>query len=548
MSATRNYSWNYEYTEIGENESQYANDDLNAEYVDAKYIHSAAHAGNPLIEALPVPLSPKYIMDNLCSVKPYSHGFVEKMSKSERVSNICAIKNTVREPMQYMHEISVKIYECMVDSYANRRMLYNSETCTPGKIAGKDVDISSKTVMMHNGKPTGACLLAPSGYGKTTAVTLVLSRIPQVIRHTISNDHIEYQIPYIRIDCTAAGDFKTFYDSIARAVDDALINLQSTYEENCHRKRTVNEKRAYVESLICNFKIGLLVLDEIQQINAKNDTWNTFLTLMNNTGINIFAIGTEEAKKVFGISPWIATRLGMENQVLISALDDIRNNKAINKSRSLMWFDHTVHSIMKYQYCHSRIPSSPDDDAKIRYILMQASQCSVGVFVMMFCRLQLDVLEREYSANGNKLNDRMPVVDEIFVRKSLSRHFESFMALVDQFANDAKAYEKASRSLISSNERELERMKRQAEEERIAAALSSQELNSMKRERLANVLAGFENLRDTFGMKKYTSKIVSKAFESVWKTSSTVNENEFMTEVVRVADEMIKSGNTKGAT
>ena len=70
----------------------------------------------------------------------------------------------------------------------------------------------------------------------------------------------------------------------------------------------------------------------------------------------------------------------------------------------------------------------------------------------------------------------------------------------------------------------------------------------MKRERLANVLAEFENLRDTFGMKKYTSKIVSKAFESVWKTSSTVNESEFMTEVVRVADEMIKSGNTKGAT
>ena len=150
-------------------------------------------------------------------------------------------------------------------------------------------------------------IIGTSGIGKSSAITRAINLITE-------NRIIEVEKPYsniipcIIVQCPFDSSVKGLLLEILRKVDE---ELQSNYYKNAIRARATTDMLIGSVSQVALNHIGLLVVDEIQNVvNSKHgkSLIGSLTQLINNSGISICMVGTPESTMFFEQAMQLARR------------------------------------------------------------------------------------------------------------------------------------------------------------------------------------------------------------------------------------------------
>ena len=154
-------------------------------------------------------------------------------------------------------------------------------------------------------------LLGLSGIGKSTAIKRAIELIaPNLVIETDNASKIApviiVQTPY---DCSVKG----LLLEILRAVDELL---DTSYYKNSIRAKATTDALIGAVANVCLHSVGLLVLDEFQNVCGKNgnNLLGVLLNLINASGVSVAMVGTLETKAFFSNATFQLSRrsLGLE--------------------------------------------------------------------------------------------------------------------------------------------------------------------------------------------------------------------------------------------
>ena len=149
---------------------------------------------------------------------------------------------------------------------------------------GEDVPIASMAV------------IGASGMGKSTTVHRVLYSYPQYIFHA---DHHFHQVVWLKVETPKDGSVRDLALNILRAFDQVLGSEHAKpFEAN---KGTAKEATAKAAALSVTYGLGVLVIDEIQNLSARKsggrgEMLNWFQELVNTFHLPIVIMGTPKTR------------------------------------------------------------------------------------------------------------------------------------------------------------------------------------------------------------------------------------------------------------
>ena len=159
-------------------------------------------------------------------------------------------------------------------------------------------------------------IIGASGIGKSSAISRAITLITENRVIEVENPYTKI-IPCICVQCPFDSSVKGMLLEILRKVDEMI---ESKYYENALRARTTTDMLIGNVSQVALNHIGLLVVDEIQNVcNSKNGkSLVSMLTqLINNSGISICMVGTPESAVFFEQAVQLARRsLGLRYDVM----------------------------------------------------------------------------------------------------------------------------------------------------------------------------------------------------------------------------------------
>lgn len=196
-------------------------------------------------------------------------------------------------------------------------------------------------------------IIGISGIGKSTAINRAIELIT-------TNGIIEIDEPYTKIipcvivQCPFDSSVKGLLLEILRRVDECL---DSKYYQNALRAKATTDMLIGCVSQVALNHIGLLVVDEIQNVvNSKNgkSLVGCLTQLINNSGISICMVGTPESVVFFEQAMQLARRsLGLQ-------YNNIEYNQYFYNFCQILWSfqyvkNHTeiTDSIIEWLYSHS---------------------------------------------------------------------------------------------------------------------------------------------------------------------------------------------------
>ena len=159
-------------------------------------------------------------------------------------------------------------------------------------------------------------IIGASGIGKSSAISRAITLITENKIIEVGNPFTKI-IPCICVQCPFDSSVKGLLLEIIRKVDEAI---GSQYYERASRSRTTTDMLIGSVSQVALNHIGLLVVDEIQNVcNSKNgkSLVGMLTQLINNSGISICMVGTPESAVFFEQAMQLARRsLGLRYDVM----------------------------------------------------------------------------------------------------------------------------------------------------------------------------------------------------------------------------------------
>ncbi len=159
-------------------------------------------------------------------------------------------------------------------------------------------------------------IIGASGIGKSSAISRAITLITENRVIEVENPYTKI-IPCICVQCPFDSSVKGMLLEILRKVDEMI---DSKYYENALRARTTTDMLIGNVSQVALNHIGLLVVDEIQNVcNSKNgkSLVGMLTQLINNSGISICMVGTPESAVFFEQAVQLARRsLGLRYDVM----------------------------------------------------------------------------------------------------------------------------------------------------------------------------------------------------------------------------------------
>lgn len=150
-------------------------------------------------------------------------------------------------------------------------------------------------------------IIGTSGIGKSSAISRAISLITEYRVIETQNPYAKI-IPCVTVQCPFDSSVKGLLLEILRKVDELL---DSKYYEAALRARATTDMLIGSVSQVALNHIGLLVVDEIQNVvNSKNgkSLIGSLTQLINNSGISICMVGTPECEKFFESAMQLARR------------------------------------------------------------------------------------------------------------------------------------------------------------------------------------------------------------------------------------------------
>lgn len=181
-------------------------------------------------------------------------------------------------------------------------------------------------------RANGCSLLAGlSGDGKTTMMLRILNGIDQVYRHTSYKKptgevvHLdEVQISHLYVQVHKRKGQKAFLRSVIEAVETAA---NTSFRNELGSRDSVDQMIRFVRKLLLNYNVGILVIDEAQNIDSDPDqlklgpnekTSMKFVEeIFNRIGVPLFFIGTLSVLKLFSREATIARRAAIDGGLVM---------------------------------------------------------------------------------------------------------------------------------------------------------------------------------------------------------------------------------------
>lgn len=299
--------------------------------------------GNIYIEALPEPFGQKEMNDHYYLRFPLEHPTID--GDPDMMAEEVGLLREIRLPLSFNYSVERAFRGILLESYRARRKNFdNKEIAVWIDDQEKTMPCSFRTASGADGN-TGFSLLGVSGCGKSTAIEMLLSHYPQVIKHHLPEGDL-MQIVWLRIVTPVNGNLSDTYEEFARAIDEAVGNTYNLhYAKEMHKRTSVGAKAAYLATLINTYGVGALVLDEVQNMNFsanKQASFESFLTVTNTTKVGLVTVGTEEAFAKLYSKNYTARRTG----TIISASDYCTHRDYFDKIAkmvmSIQWFKEPV--------------------------------------------------------------------------------------------------------------------------------------------------------------------------------------------------------------
>ena len=214
-------------------------------------------------------------------------------------------------PSQMSLEIYSKMYLALLRSLQKKG--------TKLAVQQKNQNYKAITQQEYSGIMGGSdsfTIIGASGIGKSSAISRAITLITENKVIEVENPYTKI-IPCICVQCPFDSSVKGFLLEILRKVDEMI---ESKYYENALRARTTTDMLIGNVSQVALNHIGLLVVDEIQNVcNSKNgkSLVGMLTQLINNSGISICMVGTPESAVFFEQAVQLARRsLGLRYDVM----------------------------------------------------------------------------------------------------------------------------------------------------------------------------------------------------------------------------------------
>ena len=196
-------------------------------------------------------------------------------------------------------------------------------------------------------------IIGASGIGKSSAISRAITLITENKVIEVENPYTKI-IPCICVQCPFDSSVKGLLLEILRKVDEMI---DSKYYQNALRARTTTDMLIGSVSQVALNHIGLLVVDEIQNVcNSKNgkSLVGMLTQLINNSGISICMVGTPESAVFFEQAVQLARRsLGLRYDVMEYGMDFRKFCKIVFSYQYVKQKTEITDGIMEWLYEHT---------------------------------------------------------------------------------------------------------------------------------------------------------------------------------------------------
>lgn len=259
----------------------------------------AHYDGNPLIEALPAIHEDEAMGELLCNFPEFPTAAEMSLSTKLRAHCVSRISEIV-VPMELHLQFEASLSQLIRAGYTARNPFDRDAVAM--------LHAADDSQLRHCGFKSSASSLAIfglSGMGKTTMLNSVVKTYPQVIVHKqyAGKPLNRTQVVWLKIDCPHDGSPRGLCAAFFAALDAAI---GSDYTDRYMKPRaSVSMLLQHVSQLSRSFNVGVLIIDELQNLNLLDDTdakqriLNFFLTLSNDSGIPLVYSGTNSTFKLF---------------------------------------------------------------------------------------------------------------------------------------------------------------------------------------------------------------------------------------------------------
>ncbi len=399
------------------------------------------YQGNPFIEALEdyLSYSNKAIEEKLAKTLQPLHSTASRRARDAWLTTVlyeCFI------PLARHHELQ-ELIDLMIRHGYYRRSAGNSS---------KDSQ--------------SLALVGPSGIGKSYAVCHILSLYDQIIYHDVDKEHQFTQIVYLKIECPHDGSIKGLAAAIIAEIDHVTgEDFTSLYVTR--GRPTVSELKSHAARLLSIYNVGILVIDEIQNLSAsraeRESLFNYIVSLSNTLGVPLMFIGTPKIISLMQTDMRIARRFGTAGLIQWDRL----------KPGTLMW-KKMIQGLWQYNILPDENLDGPSEEVeKALY------DCSQGITDLLF---QLFI-----TAEKKALLKGMGALSAELVYDSFVRHFGKLQPMIEALrSNDANALAKYAD--ITIDRKEFIRMSKELSEQIAGLGEGGDEFESAANDVTARIL------------------------------------------------------------
>ncbi|MBY0596493.1 ATP-binding protein [Bacillus bingmayongensis] len=333
------------------------------------------YQGNPLIEALPEIYSETKVIKKLVNRPLYKEE--EKTYPSHlRMHMVQRVYRDFFQPLSIHLEVEQRVSRIIRDGYLGRSPLtpnyaYKVRKDAYHLIVGNG-NIGGKVL---NASSSGFAIVGISGIGKSSTLEKVLNMYPQVVIHTSYQEqplHL-YQVVWLKMDCPHDGSIKGLCLNFLSAMDEILGG--NYYKKHGGGRKTVDELLPIISQIAAVHCLGVLVIDEIQNLNeAKSGgsakMLNFFVQLVNTIGVPVILIGTYKASSILD--------------------GEFRNARRVSGQGDLIWsrmqnddeWDYFLKGLWCYQWTSKFVEYNVDFKEVMYYESQGISDIAVKLFML----------------------------------------------------------------------------------------------------------------------------------------------------------------------
>ena len=328
-----------------------------------------------------------------------------------------ALLDLIYIPLDYCFKADDLFHQIITNSYRKR---YRNGTLKDRDVVIEDEDTKQAESMRGLiGKDgyTGMALLGVGGTGKSSLISRMLERYPQVIIHNNEKGQT-VQIAWLYVMALSRHDLNGFMNSIAEEIDKAIMNSNEVYSKKIRRMSSLGEKAKYIAELFKLFNVGALIIDEIQEFDVfKNhsESYETLMTIIDLSKVAIFVCGTEEAYNKFFYRYYVARRIGEPIRATQYTRDFDSFKDIFNTVTAINWF--------KYPEYPS-LPSAELEEYKLK--VMQAFHYVTGGVIERIILLWQNI-QKEYIDLSEDAKKKFVLSPEVI--EYVSRTHAPLMAL-----------------------------------------------------------------------------------------------------------------------